>query len=182
MMLNLDTNPGLRRLFLIARARVALGFLVALVSFWLARPTFTSLIWGGLIAALGEGLRVWASGHLRKGQEITCSGPYRFLHHPLYCGSLLIGFGFCIAAADTVAAALVISYLAVTLFVAVRLENATLREAFGQEFERYIQGTSVASTRKFSGKLMIANGEVKTLLGFVSTLGILALKAWFYSL
>lgn len=181
MMLNLDANPGLRRLFLIARARVALGFLVALVSFWLARPTWASLIWGGLIAALGEGLRLWASGHLRKGQEITCSGPYHFLRHPLYCGSLLIGFGFCVAAADMVAAVLVIGYLAVTLFVAVRLETATLREAFGQEFERYVQGISVASTREFSGKLMVANGEVKTLLGFVSTLGILGLKTWVFS-
>ena len=180
-MLDLNANPGLRRLFLIARVRVALGFAVAAVSFWLARPTWSFLAWGALIAAAGEALRVWAAGHLRKGQEVTHSGPYRLLRHPLYCGSLLIGLGFAVAAANTFVAVLVIGYLAITLFAAARLEDATLREAFGQDFDSYVQGTSVVSTRGFSGKQMVANGEIKALVGFISTLGILGLTAWFHA-
>ena len=134
-MLDLDADPNLRRLFLVARARVVVGFLVAGVALWLARPSWNVLGWGASIAFAGESLRVWAAGHLRKGQEVTRSGPYRYVRHPLYVGSFAIGFGFAVAAGHPLVAVLVVAYLAVTLYAAIRLEEATLREAFGTEFD-----------------------------------------------
>ena len=176
-MLDLDANPGLRRLFLIARARVTAGFFVAAAAFWLARPTWGSLAAGALVAAAGALLRIWAAGHLRKGEEVTRSGPYRRLRHPLYYGSFLIGLGFAIAAADALAAGVVIVYLVVTLLAASRLEEATLREAFGAEFDD-AGGTARQAARRFSVRRMAANGEPRALAGFAAALGLLALKAW----
>ena len=173
-----DVAARHRRLFLVARARVSAGFLVAAGALWLAQPTWRSLAAGALAAAGGEALRVWAAGHLRKGEEITTSGPYRYLRHPLYCGSAIIGAGFAVAAADPAAAGLVLGYLGISLAAAVRLEEATLREAFGPAFERYVGGAAAASDRRFSRARMVANGERRALAGFVAALGILALKAW----
>ena len=169
-----------RRLFLIARARVPAGFLVGAAAFWLARPTWGSLGAGALLAAAGEALRVWAAGHLRKGAEVTRSGPYRHLRHPLYCGSGIIGVGFAVAARDPAAAGLVLGYLGISLAAAVRLEEATLREVFGPEFERYAAGAAAASDRRFSLARMVANGERQALAGFAAALGLLALKAWLH--
>ncbi len=171
-------DPAARRLFLIARARVPVGFVVGAGALWLAQPTWRSLGAGVLVAAAGEALRVWAAGHLRKAQEVTRSGPYRYVRHPLYCGSAVIGVGFAVAAADLPAAGLVLGYLGVTLAAAVRLEEATLRAAFGAEFERYARGAASASDRRFSLARMVANGEHQALAGFVAALGILALKVW----
>jgi len=48
----------------LARLRVPLGFALAVVVFLLARPTRDSLLWGAIVAALGEAMRFWAAGHL----------------------------------------------------------------------------------------------------------------------
>ena len=180
-MLDLAANPGLRRLFLIARARVAAGFVVGAAAFWLARPTWSSLAAGAPLAAAGALLRVWAAGHLRKGVEVTRSGPYRRMRHPLYWGSFLMGLGFAAAAAEPLAAGLVIAYLAVTLLAASRLEEATLREAFGTEFDEYLRGAGRQAERRFSARRMAANGELRALAGFAAALGLLGLKAWLLS-
>ena len=175
-MIDLDANPGLRRLYRIARLRVSLGFAVAALAFWLATPTWTSLAAGALVGALGEGIRVWAAGHLRKGREVTTSGPYRFVRHPLYVGSLLLGTGFSVAAASVPSALVVMGYLLLMLGVAARLEEATLREDFGPAYDRYASGAAPGSERTFSWAQARQNGEHLALLGFAASLGVLALK------
>ena len=149
-MLDLDAKSGLRRLFLATRARVSVGFLVAVVAIWLARPSLCSLAWGTSITAVGEAVRVWAAGHLRKGQEVTSSGPHRHVAHPLYVGSCVLGLGFAVAVGHPLGAGLVVVYLAITLFAAVPLEEATLSEAFGAEFDWYTRGEATPPDRRFS--------------------------------
>ena len=96
---------------LLARLRVPLGFVFGALVLRLAEPTARSLTLGGLIAALGEALRIWAAGHLNKSREVTMSGPYRWLAHPLYVGSSIMGAGLAIASANVGAAVLVTIYL-----------------------------------------------------------------------
>src|SRR5438445_4458549 len=105
------SDPGRRVVSLVARLRVSLGFVIGALVLWLAQPTTRSLLLGGVLAALGEGLRVWAAGHLNKSREVTMSGPYRWLAHPLYVGSSIMGAGLAIASANVVAAVLVTIYL-----------------------------------------------------------------------
>ena len=77
----------------LARRRVALGFVAAVAALIVARPTWTSWTLGLAVACAGEGIRVWAAGHIEKGREVTTSGPYRWMRHPLYVGSSVMALG-----------------------------------------------------------------------------------------
>ena len=160
----------------VARLRVTVGFGVAAAAFWLARPSWLSLGLGATAALVGESLRVWAAGHLEKGKEVTTSGPYRWMRHPLYIGSSLLGAGFAAASRHPVAAALVVVYLAGSLWVAARLEEATLRVKFGDAYDRYLAGTAGATHRPYALDRARRNGEVQTVLGVLTALAMLAMK------
>lgn len=177
-MLDLDANPSLRFLFHVARRRVILGFGVAVVAFACARPSWRSLEAGVPIALVGEGLRIWAAGHLVKAREVTMSGPYRLTRHPLYAGSAIIGIGFSVAAASPLVAGVVLGYLAVMTAAAIRLEEATLRADFGDTYARYAAGECAAPARRFSPRRAIGNGEHLAVLGLVAAVLLLSLKAW----
>jgi hypothetical protein len=152
--------------------------MTAAVAFWHATPTWSSLALGGFIATFGEIVRVWAAGHIRKGQEVTTSGPYRLTRHPLYLGSFIIGVGFVVAAANAVVAVIVILYLVLMFGVAITLEEATLRQQFGSDYDRYINGELHSGDRGFSLLLAKHNGEYRTLLGFAAGLSVLGIKVW----
>ena len=177
-MLDLDADPFLRFLFHVARRRVIAGFVVAVVAFAGARPSWRSIAAGVPIALLGEGLRIWAAGHLVKGTEVTMSGPYRLLRHPLYAGSVIMGVGFVVAAASPLAAGLVLGYLAVMTVAAVRLEEATLRADFGDTYARYAAGESTPPPRRFSFRRVTGNGEHLALAGLAGAVLLLCAKAW----
>ena len=122
---------------MLARRRVALGFLLAVFVLWLANPTMMSLAIGGAIALAGEAVRIWAAGHVEKSREVTRSGPYRWTRHPLYLGSSIIGAGIAVAAANWLIAVLVFGYLGSTISSAIRVEEAHLREKFGGAYDAY---------------------------------------------
>ena len=177
-MLDLDAQPRLRVLFRIARLRVTLGFVAAAVAIAFAHPTWGSLAAGALLAAAGEGIRIWAAGHLVKGREVTTSGPYRFTGHPLYLGSLAIGMGCVVAASSTIVAAVVLPYLAVMLPVAIRLEEATLAAAFGDSYTRYRRGTAPRSGRRFRFARARRNREHLAVAGLLAGIALGGLRVW----
>jgi protein-S-isoprenylcysteine O-methyltransferase Ste14 len=143
---------------------------------WLARPTATSLASGAAIAVAGEGLRIWAAGHLEKGREVTASGPYRLIRHPLYLGSALIGAGFAVASASLAAVALVVVYLALTYAAAIRSEEAHLTEKFGAAYPDYREGRSTQADRRFSLQRVVRNREYRAAAGLLLMLALLAWK------
>lgn len=158
----------------LARYRVPLGFAAAVAALVLARPNAPSWMAGGAIAAIGELLRLWASGHIAKGREITRSGPYRFVRHPLYLGSTLIGIGFTIAAMSVAVAALCAVYLGVTLAAAVCTEEATLDARFAGEYSAYREGRAAPVTRRFSWDRAMANREYRAVSGLILAFAYLA--------
>ena len=177
-MLDLDADPFLRFLFRIARRRVVLGFVVAAVAFACARPSWRSISVGIPLALIGEGLRIWAAGHLVKGREVTMSGPYRLMRHPLYAGSAIIGVGFVVTAGSPLVAGIVLGYLAVMTAAAIRLEEATLRADFGDTYARYAAGECRVPRRRFSSLRVTANGEHLAVMGLIGVALLLCAKAW----
>ncbi|AMY11785.1 Putative protein-S-isoprenylcysteine methyltransferase [Luteitalea pratensis] len=151
----------------LARWRVPLGFASAALVLWLARPTPRSLELGLSIALLGQALRIWAAGHLEKSREVTSSGPYRFTRHPLYLGSSLMGLGLALAANHWAVGLLIAAYLGVTLWLAIRTEEAYLRASFGDAYDRYAGGALPAGTRRFSLERAIRNKEYRAPLGLL---------------
>ena len=172
----------------LARSRVPLGFVFGAVVVWLAQPTFRSLAIGGVVAAAGELVRVWAAGHLEKGREVTRSGPYRLMRHPLYAGSALIGAGVAIASARWPVGALVAAYLVPTIVSAIRHEEANMRAAFGggpdgvdgadgpDSYDAYAASRATPVDRAFSMERALRNKEYRAVAGLVVLAAVFTFK------
>jgi protein-S-isoprenylcysteine O-methyltransferase Ste14 len=160
----------------LARRRVTLGFVCGAAALWLAQPTWATWTVGCGIALVGELVRIWAAGHLEKDREVTSSGPYRFVGHPLYLGSTIMGIGFAIAASNILVAALVALYLAATLSAAMRRERSFLDGSFGDRYRAYRAGRELDQTRRFSLERARRNREYRAVGGFVAVALILAVK------
>ena len=166
------------------RLRVPLGFVLAAVYLWRARPTWHSLLEASLPIVLGLALRALASGHLRKNTELTTSGPYAYVRNPLYLGSLILAAGFALAARDGwLAAAMLVFFLAVYLPV-ILSEEAWLRANF-PEFEEYARrvprlwprfGRVGAAQGRFSRELYLQHREYNAVAGAVAMLAALVVK------
>jgi protein-S-isoprenylcysteine O-methyltransferase Ste14 len=100
----------------------------------------------GLVVALplivlGGGLRGWGAGHLVKNHQLTITGPYAHLRHPLYLGTILIatGFGIWVGGWWTlVVLALLWPWFALHYFPRKeRSESMRLEAAHGERFDRY---------------------------------------------
>jgi protein-S-isoprenylcysteine O-methyltransferase Ste14 len=118
------------------RIRVPLGFAFAAFFLWQAHPTSKSLILGIAVAIPGLLIRALASGHVRKNEQLTTTGPYAYTRNPLYLGSFIMAGGFAIAARSWwIAIVMVVLFLAIYLPV-IRGEEVFLRQTF-PEFEDY---------------------------------------------
>lgn len=160
----------------LARWRVAFGFLTGILAIVLAKPTWMSLTLGVSVAMAGEALRIWASGHLEKSREVTQSGPYRWMRHPLYIGSSIIGAGFAIAAWSPIVAVVAAIYLGTTIPAAIRAEEAHLREKFGDAYDAYAHRSATPVRRSFGMRRALYNREHHTLAGLLAVLALLTLK------
>jgi len=113
----------------------------AILALLAAQPTAASLAAGFSLVAAGLVLRLWATGHLRKTDELTVSGPYAFLRHPLYAGALVMGTGFAVMAGPRVAAvALPLGFAFFFLYYLPRkerIETERLAAAHGGAYRTY---------------------------------------------
>ena len=169
------------------RIRVPLGFLFAVLYFWLARPAWRSMALGAIGVVAGLSIRALASGHVRKNEALATSGPYAYTRNPLYLGSLLMGVGFCVAARSWwVGVALVVMFVAIYLPV-IRDEEEFLRGKF-PEFEEYARRVpkmwprvaprsgEVDEGSEFSWDLYLKHREYNALLGAAGMMAALIAK------
>jgi protein-S-isoprenylcysteine O-methyltransferase Ste14 len=170
------------------RIRVPLGFFFAVLYFWLARPSWRSLMLGAIVVSPGLVIRALASGHVRKNEALATFGPYAYTRNPLYLGSLLIGLGFCVAARSWwVGVALVVMFFAIYVPV-IRDEEAFLRRTF-PEFDEYVArvprmlprftphpGESSENSAGFSLDLYLKHREYNALLGVLGMMAALMVK------
>lgn len=119
------------------RHRIVATAPVVLLLLLLAEPTETSLIAGFLVVIAGEAGRLWASGHINKNADLATSGPYRLTRNPLYFFNLVIFLGYCIQAANPIAA--VAGLLAFTVIYRPCLHNeaAYMEKLFGDKYRAW---------------------------------------------
>ena len=160
----------------LADRRVRLGFLTSVLVITVARPTWASWLAGLVVAVAGEVVRVWAAGHLEKGREVTRTGPYRLMRHPLYVGSVIIAAGVVVACASLIAALVVSAYMIVTIRAAVRTEEAFLRCEFGDTYDHYRASHADPMVRTFSLTRARRNREYRAVSGLGFGFALLALK------
>ncbi len=170
------------------RIRVPLGFVLAAFYLWRARPTWSFLLIGSVIALLGILIRAVASGHVEKNRVLATSGPYAYVRNPLYLGSIVIGIGFAIAARDVWVAIAIILLFVVIYVPVIRSEEAFLRGQF-PDYDDYARRVPslLPHTLLFrqimsgsSRKLYFSHREYNSLLGAVAVLAALVVKIlWF---
>jgi protein-S-isoprenylcysteine O-methyltransferase Ste14 len=162
---------------MLARRRVSLGFITAFATLFLAHPSWATWRVGLIVALAGESLRVWAAGHLEKSREVTRSGPYRWMRHPLYAGSTIMALGIVIASRSAIVGVLALLYMASTIVAAIRTEEAFLRAAFGDAYDRYRDDSAEPMQRRFSMARALRNREYRAAAGLLAGFALLALKA-----
>jgi protein-S-isoprenylcysteine O-methyltransferase Ste14 len=96
---------------------------------------------GAIPIALGVAVRTWGCGHLIKNDRFTVTGPYAYLRHPLYLGTILvaIGFGIMLGGWSTLATfAFVLPWFALHYFPRKeRIESQRLESKYGQVYRSY---------------------------------------------
>jgi len=172
-----------------AQWRVRLGYLLAIVVLWLARPTPRSILLGAALGAFGLWIRAYAAGYLRKQEVLTVSGPYARTRNPLYFGSSLLTLGAAVAMHSWWAAALLLIYFVLVYTLVMRREEMELRQQHGTAFDAYAAAVPLffpririsaeaTATGKFSWAQYKKNHEYQAAFGYLLLLIALAVIWW----
>ncbi len=168
------------------RVRVPMGFVVAAVFLWFARPSPRTLALSLPMVAAGLWLRAYAAGYVRKNAELTTTGPYGYTRNPLYLGSMAIAFGFGIASGGwPLIVLLVLLFLAIYLPTILGEEEYLRAHFIG--FDRYCQNVPrllprltpaprVGEGGAFSRQLYLHHREYNALIGAGAIYLVLASK------
>ena len=113
-------------------------FVGALLLVIFAKPQYPGILIGMVLIFLGEGIRIWAAGHLQKNEVLTVTGPYAYVKNPLYIGSILITAGFCILA-DSVYLLAAAFFMFCFHYIPYKkkVEGDRMKKIFGSQYEDY---------------------------------------------
>jgi protein-S-isoprenylcysteine O-methyltransferase Ste14 len=167
---------------MIQKLRVPLGFVVAALVIYLAKPTGTTIFAGLPFAFLGALLRGLAAGTIRKDSSLATSGPYAWTRNPLYLGSFMLQVGFGIMSGSWIAAGLTILPSLVVYPNVIRNEEGHLLRLFPAEFRAYCAAVPRFLPRfrhtghAFSRTQYFANREYNTAMGFILVLAVFVVK------
>lgn len=164
------------------RIRVPLGFVTAalyLFELWRHAPLPAAVGWSLLLVLPGLWLRAYASGYVKKNQELTTTGPYAHTRNPLYLGSMMMAFGFAVALMSwPMALVLAIGFLIIYVPV-IASEERFLRATFPgfTEYCRRVprllprltpaRTSDAGDSGRFSLALYLKHREYNALLGVV---------------
>lgn len=184
--------------------RLALCYLGIAILIYFSRPTLISITLGLVPILAGQGLRVWAAGHLVKNKRLTTTGPYAYVKNPLYVGAITIVLGFCIVGMPPWNLTLswrdprLILYI---LFVAafflyymprkMKIEGDRLRRIYGDAYTRYEQSVPDMLPRltpyrsgddsRWSWRQTVDNSEHGTIMSLGVGLTLILLRTWLAS-
>lgn len=197
-----EVLQGLLKLLeqIIKRQRIALSFVAGGMFLYFATPASGTIITGIPFILVGESIRTWASGFIKKEQELAQGGPYAFTRNPLYLGNFLIGIGFSIMAGNIVLIAIFLIIFTIIYSVTIKNEEKKLFDKFGGVFRTYrdrvpvffpwVSLTSSSPFRQrgmsgsasyFDWRLFLRHREHHTWLGIVGCLIIFLVKLLYFS-
>jgi protein-S-isoprenylcysteine O-methyltransferase Ste14 len=140
----LAVNAGLIAAIFIA---FAFSFVrIAVLPEWVFYPGI-ALMLGGIvlrqwsIAILGGFFSVMVS--VQEGQTIIRKGPYRFIRHPSYTGTLLTMTGIGLAVQSWGALLILLLIFAIVYYYRIRIEEKALTEQFGNDYVAYTRETKM---------------------------------------
>lgn len=82
-------------------------------------------------------IRSWANGYAVKMEKLTTSGPYSFIRHPLYLGTMLIVIGFIIMLKIYYVGGLFLVFMIMVYYTTIKKEEAMLEAKFKDAYIKY---------------------------------------------
>ena len=136
------------------------------------------------LLGLGLGIRSWAAGTLNKSREVTQQGPYALSRNPLYVGSFLMMFGFCILMQDLVCFLFVAGPMAFLYWLQIQFEEKRLGFMFPDSWPDYFNRVPRVLSFRWNQEALkgwtrfewLRNREYKTILASFG--GLLAVYVW----
>jgi protein-S-isoprenylcysteine O-methyltransferase Ste14 len=169
------------------RIRVPSGFVFAAFYLWKARASAVSLLWSLGLVIPGLLLRAYASGYVKKNDELTVTGPYAYTRNPLYLGSMMMAFGFAAASRSILITVLLVVLFTVIYVPTILGEERFLRSAF-PAFDAYSQrvprllprltAANLGGEGSFAGALYRRHREYNAALGAVAVYAVLIAVLW----
>ncbi|MDX8387917.1 MAG: isoprenylcysteine carboxylmethyltransferase family protein [Ghiorsea sp.] len=162
--------------------RPRLTGLAALIVIFFAQPSIESLMYGTLIAVLGEMGRTWSLGYIDKDAALATTGPYAFTRNPLYVFNSTMFVGFCVMANELIPA-LFASVIFVWIYIVViKIEAERMVDLFGESYAEWSKHVPLFIPRltpwkdrlrkPYSFTLMLGHKEPKHWFGTVIGLAI----------
>lgn len=173
---------------IISHNRILTSVVLIIPFLFFARPGLLTLSMGLPVILLGEAIRIYASGYIHKGKEITMDGPYSLTRNPLYLGNFFLGLGFSIAAGNIFFPIIFIILFFFIYHATIEQEEAYLLERFGEAYAKYRASTprffpklnslKNKGSRPFSWHLVKKHREYNTWLGTILGVLLLLLKMY----
>jgi protein-S-isoprenylcysteine O-methyltransferase Ste14 len=171
----------------VQRWRVPLGFVTVIFFIFASQPNRGSLLVAIPIAVCGVLIRGWASGHLRKNDELSVSGPYAYTRNPLYLGSFFMTLGCAVAGANRLLGLWLMLFFVLVYWPVMQAEAAHMQSLFGGDYRRWAANVPLFiprltpyrldGARSFDLQQYLRHREYRALIGLSVVIGILALKA-----
>jgi protein-S-isoprenylcysteine O-methyltransferase Ste14 len=170
------------------RIRVPAGFILVPLLLWLSEARVVSLVAGSLVALAGLAMRAWASGCLRKNQELATGGPYAYTRNPLYLGTFLLGAGVAIASGSLLFLFVYLALYALVYVPVIRAEAETMQQLFPESYAAYSRDVPLFFPRlatrdlersgsRFDLKLYLEHREYRAAFGLAAALAVIAVKS-----
>jgi len=119
------------------KLRFAIVYPFGVIVMLFYHPTEEYFKMGLPIILLGLLIRVWANGCAIKMEKLTTSGPYAFVRHPLYLGTMLIAIGFVVLLRASFIGGGFIAVMAGVYYRTVKKEDKMLEDKFKDAYLDY---------------------------------------------
>ncbi|HDZ76707.1 MAG TPA: isoprenylcysteine carboxylmethyltransferase family protein [Candidatus Omnitrophica bacterium] len=106
-----------------------------------------SIIAGIGFIIVGLFIRLWANGYAIKMEKLTVSGPYAFVRHPLYLGTMFLVIGFVIMLKFYYIGICFIILMSIVYYRTIRNEEMWLEDIFKQRYRDYKRNVSAILPR-----------------------------------
>jgi len=174
-----------------ARTKVAL----LLVALFLGKAVYTNeppfdldeingwVVLGLFFVAVGVAIRFAALGSIRKHENLATTGVYSLCRHPLYLGSVLMGFGFCILLDDWDNFLIIVGYFLTFYPLNIVWEEIRLSETFGEQHAAYCAATPLLLPlgrlhgKPFRVRMAFQNGGIVLIATALALLGVVEVMA-----
>lgn len=120
---------------------------LVIIAFLGSNPTFCKIIFGSVIALIGEIIRIWSMGYLGGssrtrtvgGEFLVMSGPYAYTRNPLYLGNLLLSVGLliCFWAFMPYLISILLLLFFIQYYAIIRVEEEFLEKKFSEAYLSY---------------------------------------------